>query len=123
MTSDAKWVTPASIEFVGKAVDGGSEFVIIPPFRDSVVARIHAWATGFGDPDHPNSTAFLKVSVNGKEIASVQDARFNLYSLQIDRAITIPAKSETKIEMVCGNRLATEAGDPAHGFLVTVESV
>lgn len=122
MTSDAKSQVPASIEFVGNQTDGGTLFVIIPKFRDPVIAHINAWATGYGDPDHNgNSTAFLKLAVNGKEIGAVDDKQFNLYDLRIERTVTIPAKTETKVEISTGNRLATEAGDPPHGFVVTVE--
>lgn len=121
MTSDAKSLTPASIEFVSHATDG-SEHVVIPRFRDPVVARIHAWATGYGDPDYSGGTAFLKLSVNGEEIAAIEDSNFCLYSLEVDRTVTIPAKTETTIEMTTGNHLATEAGDPPHGFVVTIEA-
>ena len=122
MTSDAKSLTPASIEFVGIANADGTHSVVLPKLRDNAVARIHAWATGYGDPDHANSTAFLKLSVNGAEIGAVDDKHFNLYDLQIVRSVAIPAKTETRVEMSSGNRLATQAGDPAHGFVVTVES-
>lgn len=122
MTSDAKTLAPASIEFAGIAADGATDYVVLPKFRKQVVARIQAWATGYGDPDHAGSTAFLKLAVNGKEIGDIKDANFTLYDLQIERTVTIPAKTETKVEMTMGNRLATEAGDPAHGLVVTVES-
>jgi hypothetical protein len=121
VTSDAKWQTPASIEFVGTA-DGGTTYVIIPALRAAAIAHIHAFATGYGDPEYPGCTAFVKVAVNGTQVGAVEDANFNLYSLQIERTVTIAAKTETKIEMTNGNHLATEAGDPAHGLLVTVEA-
>jgi hypothetical protein len=122
MSSDAKWSAPASVEFPGTSAGGGSEYVALPRFRDDVVARIHAWATGYGDGNYSGATATLQVSVNGSEIAAVEDSDFNLYSLQIERTIAIPAKTETKVEMSCSNHIATEAGDPAHGLMVTVES-
>ena len=122
MASEAKSIAPASIEFAGKTADGGAESVTLPRFREAVVARIHAWATGFGDPDHQGSTAFMKVAVNGKDIAEVKDSNFALYDLRIERTVAIAAKTETTVSMTCGNRLATEAGDPAHGLMVTVES-
>lgn len=123
MTSDTKSLTPASIEFVGVANADGSHTVVLPKFRDDVVARINAWAMGYADSAHAGSTAFLKLTVNGKEIGDLKDANFNLYSLEIERAVVIKAKTETKVAMTSGNRLATQAGDPAHGFVVTVESV
>jgi len=122
MTSDTKALTPASIEFVGSTTDGSSHHVDLPKFRDEVVARINAWAMGYADAEHPGSTAFLKLTVNGKEVGDLKDANFNLYSLQIERAVIIPANTETKVEMKSGNRLATQAGDPAHGLVVSVES-
>ena len=122
MTSDTKTLTPASIEFVGIANADGSHTVVLPKFRDEVVVRINAWAMGYADSEHAGSTAFLKLTVNGKIVGDLKDANFNLYSLQIERAVIIPAKTETKVEMTSGNRLATQAGDPAHGFVVTVES-
>ena len=121
MTSDARTLAPASIEFAGISADGGTDYVVLPKFREQVVARIHAWATGYGDPDHAGSTAFLKLAINGKEIGEVKDSNFTLYDLQIERTVTIPAKTDTKVEIKAGNHLATEAGDPAHGVVVTVE--
>lgn len=123
MTSDAKWQTPASIEFVGTAGDDGTISVTVPKLRAAAIARIHAFATGYGDADNGPCTAFLKVAVNGAEIGSVEDTSFNLYNLQIERTIPIPAKTEKMtIDMNTGNHLATEAGDPPHGLLVTVET-
>ena len=122
MTSDSKSLTPASIEFVGIPHEDGGHYAALPKFRDAVVMRINAWAMGYGDAEHAGCTAFLKLAVNGAEIAALEDANFNLYSLQIERAVIIPAKTATKVEMTSGNRLATQAGDPAHGFVVTVES-
>ena len=121
MTSDARTLTPASIEFAGISADGGTDYVVLPKFREQVVARIHAWATGYGDPDHAGSTAFLNLAANGKEIGTVKDANFSLYDLQIERAVTVPAKTDMRFEIKTGNRLATEAGSPAHGLVVTVE--
>ena len=123
MTSDIKSLTPSSVEFVGMANEDGGQSVQLPKFRDDVMIRISAWAMGYGDADYAGSTAFLKLSVNGAEIASLEDANFNLYSLQVERAIVIPKKTETKVEMASGNHLATQAGDPAHGFVVTVETM
>ena len=122
MTSETKALTPASIEFVGSTTDGSSFQVVLPKFREQVIARIDAWAMGYGDSEHAASTAFLNVSVNGKDVGDLKDANFNLYSLQVERTLIIPPNSATTVEMKSGNRLATQAGDPAHGLVVTVES-
>lgn len=110
----------AELTLRGRNEGPGVEVVDLPAFAGPVVARVQAWATGYGDPDYAGCSAVLVLRVDDKVVANTHEADFTLYQLVIVKAIEIPARTPRKISINFDNHLATEAGDPAHGLLVTV---
>lgn len=124
MSSTAITSRPGPIVLRGQPIDGNVlEQILVPAMRTQTVVSVRGWATGYADPATDNATADMTLLVNGETVGKAHDAKFTLYNLEIEYTFLLAANTPATIGLTATNRIATEAGDPAHGVIATVVPV
>ena len=113
----------AELTYRGVPDGPGSEVILLPRFRHDVLVDVHAWSTGFGDPDYEGCTANLILRIENEQPLTARDEAFSIYQLDLFKNFNLPAGKSCKIAIQYDNHLATEAGDPAHGVIAKIKAV
>ena len=114
----------AELTYRGVSDGTGKQVILLPRFHHDVLVDVHAWSTGFGDPDyHEGCTANLILFIENEKPVTAYDEKFSLYQLDIFRKFNLSAGKSCRISIHYNNLLATEAGDPAQGVIAKIKAV
>lgn len=98
----------------GSNIDG----LAVGPYRWPATLEIYAWHTGAKTGE--GNSAHLALNYDGAEVARVEDANFDNYSLPIPRTAYLAAGASTAVSISYGNVMADKR---SHGLQVTVKRI